>query len=251
MKKIFSLFIATVFLLSFSACDKEVKTTDLYLHFQGKFDSEPLLMYEADYDYESDMQLRFQLVQFYISQVALIKDDGMEELLDVELVSFKDIQTEEQANQGVSFLIEEIPVGNYQGIRLIIGLSEELNATQPADYIAGHPMTNHYWSWALGYVFTKIEGNADFSGDGVFDEKLTFHIGANELARDKTFSGDITLEQGIAGDVFFEVDLARVIQKEGDFIDFRKTPQDHTQNMDIARFIADNLYDALVMKSGK
>ena len=208
-------------------------------------------MYESSYDYEADMQLRFQLFQFYISQVALIKDDGMEELIDVALVSFKDIQTEEQADQGLSFLIEEIPVGNYQGIRLIIGLSEELNATQPSDYIAGHPMTDHYWSWTLGYVFTKIEGNADLSGDGVFDEKLTFHIGADELARDKTFSGNISLEEGIAGDVFFEVDLSKVIQKDGNHINFRETPQDHTQNMDIARFIADNLYDALVMKNSK
>ena len=169
-------------------------------------------------------------------------------LLDVELVTFKDVQTLEQANEGVSFLIEQIPVGDYQGIRLVIGLTPELNATQPSDYVAGDPLSDHYWSWALGYVFTKIEGNADLNGDGNFDEKLTYHIGHNDLAREKTFSGDITLEQGRTADIFFEVDALDVIRNQSTFIDFRITPQDHTNDMDLARFISDNLFNALIMK---
>lgn len=248
MKKVLLPVLGFLMLIGFNSCESETKTTDVNLHFKAFFDGAPLRMYEADYDYMEGMRMRFQLFQFYVSDVALLKADGTEHLLDVELVTFKDVQTVEQADEGVSFLIENIPIGDYQGIRMVIGLTPELNATQPSNYVAGHPLSDHYWSWALGYVFTKIEGNADLNGDGNFDEKLTYHIGHNDLAREKTFSGNITLEQGRAADVYFEVDALDVIRNQNNFIDFRTTPQDHTNDMDLARFISDNLFNALIMK---
>lgn len=248
MRQIFPLIFGSLMILALTGCQEETKTTNVELNFKSYFSQDPLLMYEADYDYAEDMKMRFQLFHFYISDVALLTADGEEKLLDVELVTFKDVQTQDQAQDGVSFLIENIPTGNYQGIRMTIGLTEELNATQPSDYVAGHPLSDNYWSWALGYIFFKIEGNGDLNGQGTFDEKLTYHIGGDVLANVKTFNKDITLEQGQDAQLFFEVDVKDILTRGSEFVDFRTTPQDHTNDMNLAHFMADNFYDALIMK---
>ena len=249
MKKLSFLLVAFSIILAFSSCEDEVKTTDVVLNFKSTFGQEPLLMFESAYDYEENMQLKFQLFHFYISDVALIKGGNVEKLIDVDLVSFKDVQSEEAAEEGVSIRIPDVPIGNYDGIQLLIGLTPELNATQPGDYEAGHPLSDNYWSWALGYIFFKIEGNGDLDGDGQFEEKLTFHIGGNELARPKSFNQKLVLEQGVDTELSFAVDLDKVIRNQGTFLDFRSTPQDHTNDMDLARYLSDNLGEAFIMKS--
>lgn len=228
------------------------ETAQVDLNFQAVFGDAPLTMFTRSYPYPGGMNVKFQNFLFYISDVKLIREDGTShKLSEVEMVAFKDIQEDAAAIAGVSKAKADVPAGTYKAVEMGIGIAPALNGTQPGDYRAGHPLTDNYWSWALGYIFTKVEGNADLDGDGNFDEnaKLTFHIGANELYRTRTFEKNIVVRSGEPLSIPFEVDLRRVlVNDEGNYLDFQVIRQDHTNDMNVARFIFDNLDAAISVK---
>jgi hypothetical protein len=230
---------------------KPSETGTLELNFKGKFGNDPLVMYAREYSYEANMKLKLQLFRFYLSNILVLENTpGHQKLAkDIILVDFEKIQTDTAAQEGITIRLENVPAKNYIGIQTGIGVAENLNGTQPGNYSPGHPLSDNYWSWALGYVFTKIEGNADINNDGVFNDKLTFHIGANQLYRNREFQKNFTVKTGETTRLNFEVDLRKVLVKsESDFIDFRKVTIDHTNNMELATFISDNLANAIVLK---
>lgn len=237
-------------------CDKDTETSDsggeLTLNFKGLFDKSALKMFNANYPYESDMDLRFQLFQFYISDVSLLKTTNPSgdstKLIDVELVSFKNIQSDDAAQKGISFTIKNIPPGTYKGIKIGLGVSADLNAFGPSKYAPPHPLDDNYWSWATGYVFTKIEGNADLDKSGKFATKLTFHVGLNDFYRQKVLWENIEIKDKSNTPLSLDVDLHRIlVAAPGSYLDFRKVTQDHTIDRSIARFISDNLVQALTI----
>jgi hypothetical protein len=255
MKKMLNLFFTTLVIL-LAGCNQDKEATGpsaVSLKFQGQFGEAPLLMYERAYPYESGMMTKFQLFNFYISEVTLLPEnpgagEGTE-IMDVGIVSFKDIQNEAAADAGVQLMADDVPPGRYGGIRFGIGVSEKLNQTQPGDYTPGHPLTDNYWSWAMGYVFFKIEGNADLDGDGQFEQKLSFHIGTNEFYRTKAFERPLEVKSGELLELTFNVDLQQVLAPNGDdFVDFHTITQDHTNDLELAGFLADNLAAAVRMK---
>lgn len=252
--KIFSLFLIAFLTLSSFSCEENNSTAtnvDLEMNFTGSFGTEPLLMFAQDYDYQAGMDLKFQLFQFYISDVKLLTDTkstaNAVDLAEIELISFEKVQSADAAAKGISINIQDVPTGTYSGIQLGLGVAPGMNATQPGDYSPGHPLDGHYWSWARGYVFTKIEGNADLDGDGVFEEKLTFHIGENDYFRTLTIEQTIEIKEGAK--LSFNVDLEKVlIDAQGEFLDFSKVSQDHTNDVNVATFIANNLGTAIELK---
>lgn len=248
------MFLVLVIGLAISSCKGEGDTekAPLTLRFRGDFGTEPLVMFANAYSYPGGMQVKFQNFLYYISDIHLIKEDGNRQpLAEVALVSFKDVQNQTTASQGVVIPDMEVPAGTYTGIGFGVGVAPSLNGTQPGDYKAGHPLTDNYWSWALGYIFTKIEGNADLNGDGSFDEnaKLTFHIGANSLYQIKTLEKPIIVKPGEPIELPLRVDLKRVlVAPEGNYLDFSLIRQDHTNDMMVARFIMENLAEAITLE---
>lgn len=244
MKNFLLLFFAALVLVS---CDEKTENpglVDFSVQFKGYFGDDPLVMYNQSYSYEDNMDLKFQLFQFYVSDLSLLRlesgDESAVKLSDIELISFGDVQSMDEAEEGVTLTFNEVPAGNYAGLKLGLGVSADLNATQPGDYAPPHPLDGHYWSWARGYVFTKVEGNADLNGDGIFEEKLTFHIGENNYFRELII--DEPIEVGKDGNITLSVDLSKVLKDvRGEFLNFREVTQDHTTNPDVAGFIADNL----------
>ncbi|MEL7118143.1 MAG: MbnP family protein [Bacteroidota bacterium] len=257
MKNIFFL---ALLILSFFSCSENGGNEvidlkgDVTINFQGLFKNQPLVMFDDVYAYEDGIDLRFQLFQFYISDVSLVKEmndtiNGTQELMEVALVSFKDIQSTQAASEGITFKLEDIPAGEYKGIKLGIGVANQFNRMQPGDFAAGHPLSDNYWSASKGYIFSKIEGNADLNGDGTFSEKLTFHIGAESLYNEKIFINAFEVKANDELDINFTIDLFKVLsQGSGDFINFNEVTQDHTNNMEIASFISQNIGNALALE---
>lgn len=246
-------FLLALFTLTLVSCDKDKvdaqQNKDLELSFKGFFGADPLVMYASQYAYQGNMNLKFQLFQFYVSDVALLKKNGNNldtvKLLDIGLVSFKDVQSAAQATAGVRLSLKDVPLGVYSGLYFGIGVSPVLNATSPANYTPPHALDGNYWSWARGYIFSKIEGNAAYDGSSNFSAPLTFHIGENQFYREKTFLQPIEIKE-TTSQLELQVDLRRVlVATDGNFLDFRQVTQDHTVNKDIARFISDNLSEAL------
>lgn len=252
-KKIAYLLILSAITLGYMGCndddDNNSGEGNVELLFNGKYGDQLLTMFEDTYAYEDGMDLKFQLFQFYISDIILLKEDGEEVLVkDVDIVSFKDIFNQADAADGIKIALGEWPAGNYKGIKFGLGVNEAMNATQPSDYDLDHPLTaSNYWSWASGYVFTKIEGNADLNNDGEFEEKLTFHIGRDDYYRNVSFDKSFSISSNESAVIEFDVDVQKVLAdpNSGEYLDFRTVTQDHTTNPEVAGFVADQLMEAI------
>lgn len=241
--------LAVVFLLWNCTEEAAVEKADITLTFKGVFDDQPLTMLSDVYSYEDDMKLKFQLIQYYLSDLVLDQSNAIEsahQLVDIASINFGEMYSENLALEGLQVTIPDIPVGNYDRLRYGLGVAPDFNATGPADYEIGHPLSDNYWSWAMGYVFFKIEGNADLEGQGDFSEKLTFHIGTNEMYRSVTATGNFehSLDRPLA--LTFELDVYRLlVDGEGEYLNFRETPIDHTNNRVLGNKLADNLVEAI------
>lgn len=221
---------------------------NVQLNFKGVFGADPLVMLADTYEYEEGMKVRFQLFQFYLSNIILLAKDGTKiSLSPVTLVNFEQIQSGDAATKGLDFSFENVPALEYTGIEMGVGVAPLLNEFQPADFKVGHPLAiaSNYWSGLSSYIFTKIEGNADLNGDGNFTEKLTFHIGEKEgvpMYEDIHFDADFRIDTDQTLTLPFQVDLKQVISPSANsFLDFRTVSQDHTNQASVYSFIIENL----------
>jgi cytochrome c peroxidase len=61
-----------------------------------------------------------------------------------------------------SFAAGQLPAGEYDRVRFLVGVDEKTNHGNPAQYSANHPLNpnlnNLHWSWAGGYIFLALEG---------------------------------------------------------------------------------------------
>lgn len=244
----FTLFVLTLLLWNCSE-EASIEKADITLTFKGVYEGTPLTMLSDAYAYEDGMNLKFQLIQYYLSDLTLSQKntvDGVHKLVDIASINFGEMYTENLALEGLQITIPDIPVGNYDELQYGLGVTPDLNATSPADYEIGHPLSDNYWSWAMGYVFFKIEGNADLEGQGDFAEKLTFHIGTNEMYRAVSVTGnfDHSLDQPL--ELTFELDVHELLVDDGgQYLNFRETPIDHTNDRALGNKLADNLVKAV------
>lgn len=252
---LFTIVLGSFIFLAADCNNEEITPTEagvLELNFKGDFGDEPLMMFAKDYNYQAGMKVRFQLFRFYISSIAIQNPNtpGMLPLeQDIALIDFKDIQSADKADQGITLRMEVAP-GNYSGVSFGVGVADFLNKTNPGDYTPTHPLSDNYWSASKGYVFTKIEGNADVDGDGQLTDKITFHIGGDTFYRQKNYNKTFTVNSGATTRLNFEVDLQKVlVANASNYVDFKKVTIDHTNDLDLANFISDNLANAIELKS--
>jgi hypothetical protein len=179
----------------------------------------------------------------------LTKGAGAEEekvlLSEVVLINFKDIQSLSAAERGVEIVFKNIPIGNYTGFQTGVGVAPRLNATGPASYPPPHPLDDNYWSWAAGYVFSKIEGNADIDKSGKFATKLTFHSGGDAFYKPVSWAKPISISKE-SSEIVLTIDVKDIIWKDqNNFLDFRKISTDHSVNKDLVSFLMTNLQQGL------
>ncbi len=253
MKKRYLVLLAAVFMWAADCRKTDFDSGALEINFKGLFGAEPLMMYADDYPYAGDVRVKWQLFQFFLSDITLTGPDGKRVIKDADLVSFESVQSASAADEGFTLVIDKIPVGEYTGIEFGLGVSPELNKTKPADHSAREPLGSaaNYWTDASSYIFTKLEGNADLNGDNNFaDAKLTFHIGGEGGYNTRAFTQNISVEAGQNARVNFTVDLRKAIDDgQGNFINFRETTVNHGGNPEIAVFIQTHLLqNALELK---
>ncbi len=249
-KRIFYSFFLLTFILSACTYEKgDAGQANLNLRFKGFYDGSNLKMFTTTYDFSRGYaKLRFQVFQFYISDVSLLTGGDSIKLIDIGLVSFKNVQDDATAQKGITFAIKNIPPGNYTGIKIGLGVSPDLNAMGPSNYQPPHPLDDNYWSWAKGYVFTKIEGNVDADNSNTFPYKLTVHIGENPFFRQKTILSPFEIKPG-DNEINLGIDLYTVMRGgvlDG-FPDLKNGYQNHTTNLEHAKFFSDNLVKSITL----
>jgi len=229
--------------------DPQPQVTNLEMRFRPVYGEEALVMFQP-LEYEAGMDVLVQVFQLYLAPVSLIRSDGSELVLrDVTLLDFRDFQDAAMAEAGLTLSFEDVPAGTYSGIRLGLGLPPELNATSPAQYEPGHPLSDNYWTAATGYIFSKVEGIADTTGSGNFNTPLTFHTGSDDIYQTVTFDRRVEVDAQNLQRLNFSVDLRKVLVRDnGDFLDFRTYTIDHHTNSEVYEFIGANLLTCIELQ---
>ena len=211
---------------------------------------EPLVLNES-YPF-GELNLKFENLAFYLSEIALINDEGEEvELSDVEFVSLNAFDlASAQAGQVLSF--KEIPTGKYKKLKFSIGVPEDLNKMTPEDFNVSDPLgkTDFYWGPWASYIFSKTEGNADTNGDGEFDLKYFYHTGSDALFRSFELEQDIVVGDNEVNTLELFLDYDDLLRNEdGTYFDIAQFPRNHNpEDLDIITQLVDNYAKAIKIK---
>jgi hypothetical protein len=253
MKKIlFPAFLIGLF--AFAGCDD---TTDVVapassvtITFKALYDGQPLEKYKL-YDYDT-YRVEYSRFNTFMSNITLLDGAKEVQLSDIEWVDFTpDLSTTNMAVT-VPITFNNVPDGNYTGIRLGYGVPPALNAKQPKDFAPTHPLSreNEFWLGWGSYIFNKIEGRVDLNNNGVFDGGLIYHCGSDAVFREYTFNMPIKVEPG--ANLVVEFDLKKLAVINGTWLDL-KIPYNHITSNDnndvvIATVLMNNFGNATAVK---
>lgn len=251
MKHILLLLIAGMLMLS--ACEKKddgPATGTLELVCKANFAGDPLVIGTA-YDYPlNDWSLKFYLVDYLMSNVRLVDQNGEAiSLADVAIVDFSPVNTDPaKAAAGIKFTFTDVPKGTYPTMIVGIGVDTAVNRTRPQDYPSGHPLSigaNRYWDAWDSFIFTKTQGLADLTGSGVFSTPFSYHTGGDALYREVSFAHNTRIEGGQTTTMTLDLDVRDLFQQaDGTWWDIQAQPNAHTPDDPAMLMIMDNYEDA-------
>lgn len=112
-------------------------------------------------------EVTFTKLNYYVSNVRLIKSDGSEW---AEPESYHLVKLEESISTLIS--ISDVPAASYTGLKFMIGVDSTRNVSG-AQSGALDIANQMFWSWNNGYIFIKAEGNSPASSNGTFE----YHLG--------------------------------------------------------------------------
>ncbi len=223
--KYLNMFFVAIMVIAFYGCpsDPIEGAGDLELQFQAEFDGQPFFINE-EYTFPSGRKVRFSQFDFFVSNLSTrLNGDGAgtTDLSEVDFVDFtgsmlNPIDASESQVNSIN-----LPIGDYENISFMLGLSEELNAKTPNDSDLGesNPLrkASHYWTDWNGYIFMKIQGSADFNDDGVIeaDESFIYHTGKTENAQSVSLAANFSITKDQKTSQSLNVDLSDVFFSEG------------------------------------
>ncbi|GLR19628.1 MbnP family protein [Portibacter lacus] len=245
MKNIILLAIGIIVL---SSCKQE---GDFNLNFKGLFKDDALVLNQA---YElDDISVKFENLGFLLTDISIVNDDNESvELADAEFVALNGVdQAGAEAGQVLSY--NNIPTGTYTKLKFTIGVPEDLNATVPGDYAITDPLgrSDYYWEAWGSYIFSKTEGNADVSGDGVYDLKFFYHTGSDALKRSFELDREIVIDKNSTSTLELFLDYNELLRNaDGTAFDIEASPRNHDPNkLEIVTQLVDNYARAIKVRS--
>ena len=251
MKRIFLLLIAGMLMLT--ACEKKddgPATGTLELVCKANYAGDPLVIGTA-YAYPlNDWSLKFYLMDYLMSNVRLIDQNGdVLSLADVAIVDFSPANTDlVKAAAGITFTFSDVPKGMYPTMVIGVGVDTVVNRTKPQDYPSGHPLSigaNRYWDAWNSFIYTKTQGLADLTGSGVFTTPFSYHTGGNGLYREVSFDHATRIEGGQATTMTLDLDVRELFrQADGSWWDIQAKPNAHSPDDPAMLLIMDNYENA-------
>lgn len=241
-------FIVVLFLLIGSCTDpgvdSECNQGKVSIEFNTVVDGQELVLHESLYQDYLQRNYRIELLKFYLSNMMLEKHNG-------ELVSIEEVRLIDYSNDDVNTFCATIDTGRYVNLHFGIGLNEEMNASDPAEFESSNPLSiaqNTYWTWASKYKFFMMEGRVDTMGSANPNSIFSYHTGFDTLYREISLSlEDFYIHQE---DNSFELqlDLNQVVNGDVGVIDFVSESFSHsTDNFEIVETISNNLVSSFTI----
>lgn len=223
-------------------------TTDANINFVATFGDKPFIA-QSFYTYDDGIEVQFDQFSFYISNLVFLKDIALEgnetEIKEIALLDFSTMDNVTDAEKGLNIITNNLPVGDYQGIKFGLGVSPDLNRTKPSEYSVEHPLSlsNLYQSEYNSYIFSQLAGQVDQDNNGSLDSSFSYNAATDDLFREQTFVSKFTLTENSTYNIKLNIDVERLLGTEGDFVDLVTNPSDSDFN--ISRLIIDNFAAAI------
>jgi cytochrome c peroxidase len=160
-----------VILLLAAAIALNASAADLQVKFIPQFDGEPLAFDALKNQTAAGQKISVTRLDFLASDISLRRADGIwiGKANWFAFINARDGKT--------SFILENIPAGNYDRVRFHIGLEPQINHADVAQWPANHPLNpdvNHlYWGWSREYVFLALEGGWQNGGT---ESGFSYHL---------------------------------------------------------------------------
>lgn len=186
MNRIVFLFLAFASLFFTSCGDETSPSGELTFNLQvdgadlnvGLVNIAPLYNIGTD-----DASVIFDVAQFYISNLRLIDDAGIETAIgDHYLIDLSNNKID----------LTDLEEATYKTIKFNVGVDPSVNHNDPSEVGDGealgpqNPSMN--WGWQAGYRFLRIDGKWDSDGNGIIqsdiDEDFQLHIGNDAYYRE-------------------------------------------------------------------
>lgn len=155
--------------LAISSCKKEDDVIDGFGSVEIEFDHRAgglPLNFGAAYTTANGDEVKFTTFNYFVSNVVLIKEDGTEYIVPKDESYFLIKHIEPNSRE---IKIDNVPAGNYTGVRFMIGVDSAKSVSPAAERIGVlDPATGAsgmYWSWNAGYIFVKVEGESPQAPD--------------------------------------------------------------------------------------
>jgi len=196
---------------------------------------------------------------FFISDVVLLEEEGGDEagLVEINFIDFGKNTTLEDALRPISITKNNVPSGNYKGLKIGIGVPADLNNSSFNQLGANHPLRKNAGEWRPdwdSFIFLKLRGSYDIAGDGIGigqDAPIIHRTGSNEIYHTVTIPKQFVLVPGQAFDLNVVIDLLNLYQKGNEYLDLsiieNRVPLD-SNNTYVANYIAKNLDNAMTIE---
>ncbi|HRS07473.1 MAG TPA: hypothetical protein P5221_01480 [Bacteroidia bacterium] len=200
------------------------------------------IAYNQVYSDTSGRQFKITNLRYYISDIVLLKANGQELPLSGKVL-LVDNETEQ-------YSLGEIPVGDYSGLRFMVGIDSATNHLDPALYDASNPLSyqpvSMHWGWNFGYIFMKVEGNVDTDTipTGNLNGIISYDIGSDPMVRVINFNHIFSVN-GNTNTINIKFNLLKMLSG----IDLATESITHTNpGRDLAERIANNWLNSFTIE---
>jgi hypothetical protein len=189
-------------------------------------------------------RMLIETLKFYWSDIYL--HQGNDSILA------KDVEFVDLISGALSYRFDVAP-GSYSRLTYAVGLSPTLNGTNNPDYDEAqwplsHPLSIYngmYWSWATGYIFSKVEGKTDTSATQNQTPTFTwfYHSGLDSLYSPNVLSDlNLNIEKDQTTILVLNLEVNEIFSQPGDTINMQNNYFTHTtDNIELARKVIRNL----------
>jgi hypothetical protein len=164
----------------------------------------------------------------------------------------KDVEFVDLISGALSYRFDVAP-GTYTSMSYAVGLNPTLNGTNNPNYDEAqwplsHPLSIYngmYWSWATGYIFSKVEGKTDTSEAQNQTPTFTwfYHSGLDSLYSPNVLNNlNLTIEKDQTTVLQLNLEVNDIFSQPGDTINMQTDYFTHTtDNLELARKVIRNL----------
>lgn len=184
MKNIsFTFLISTLLLLLVSSCKKEKpeeipdpETGRASLRFHHYVDGQPLKTDSLIYINEAGNPYMVNEIQYFISDLRLLRSDGSSLLLDGETDIYY-VDTDIPSTWLWS-IFDRVPAGSYSGISFVFGISQPKNQSY---MFVNPPERDMFWPEYLGGGYHYLKLNGKWQKPDLSISPFDFHIGIGQI----------------------------------------------------------------------